>query len=115
MAKVDECSGSVAFNWDLNSGMGMRFVVDYSYQDSVDTNRESTDPSTGQMFSYDLPSYWLVNARLALLSANAWELTLFGANLFDEEYLTDYTRFNQGIVQVVGLPRTYGLRFKYDF
>jgi len=62
-----------------------------------------------------IQTYWLVNARMSLLSAESREVTLFGADLLDEEYLLDYTRFNQGIVQVVGLPRTYGLRFRYDF
>jgi outer membrane receptor protein involved in Fe transport len=108
-------SGSVAFNWDLSNGLATRFVVDYSYQDSVDTDRTWTDPLTGDINSYELPSYWLVNARLSLLNTETWEVTLFGANLLDEEYLLDYSRFNQGIVQTVGLPRTYGLRFTYDF
>ena len=108
-------SGTVAYHWDLNSGLGMRFAVDYSYEDKIDTDRTWTDAITGDVHSYELPSYWLVNARLSLFNAESWELTLFGANLFDEEYLLDYTRFNQGIVQVVGMPRTWGVRFRYDF
>jgi len=108
-------SGTVAFDWDLSNGLGARFVLDYSYEDSVDTDRTWTDALTGEVSSYRLPSYWLVNARMSLLKQGAWEITLFGHNLLDEEYLLDYTRFNQGIVQVVGLPRTYGLRFSYEF
>ena len=108
-------SGSVAFNWDLSNGLATRFVVDYAYQDSVETDRTWTDPLTGDVNGFELPSYWLVNARLSLLNAESWEVTLFAANLLDEEYLLDYSRFNQGIVQTVGLPRTYGLRFTYDF
>lgn len=108
-------SGSIAFTRDLSNGMTTRFVIDYSFEDSVDTDRDWTDPITGEVFNYGLPSYWLVNARLMLMNKESWQVTLFGDNLLDEEYLLDYTRFNQGIVQVVGLPRTYGLRFKYDF
>ena len=108
-------SGNVAFTWDLSNGLTTRFVIDYSYEDKVETERDWTDAITGEVSNYGLPSYWLVNARISLMNAESWELTLFGANLLDEEYLMDYTRFNQGIVQMVGLPRTYGLRFRYDF
>jgi outer membrane receptor protein involved in Fe transport len=108
-------SGNIAYTRDLSNGLVTRFVVDYSYEDKVDTERTWTDALTGAISSFELPSYWLVNARLSLANAESWEVTLFGANLLDEEYLLDYTRFNQGIVQVVGLPRTYGIRFKYDF
>ena len=108
-------SGSIAFNWDLSNGLITRFVVDYAYEDKVTTDRSWTDDITGETHQFGLPSYWLVNARLSLLNAESWEVTLFGANLLDEEYLLDYTRFNRGVVQIVGLPRTYGLRFRYDF
>ena len=108
-------SGSLAYSRDLGNGMSTRLVVDYSYEDSVDTDRTWTDALTGEVHNFGLPSYWLVNARLMLMGNESWEVTLFGANLLDEEYLLDYTRFNQGVVQVVGMPRTYGVRFKYDF
>ena len=108
-------SGSLAYNWDLSNGLTTRFVIDYSYEDKVNTDRTWIDTITGDVHSFELPSYWLVNARVSLMNSESWELTLFGANLFDEEYLLEYARFNQGIVQVVGLPRTYGLRFRYDF
>ena len=108
-------SGTVAYNWDLSNGLGMRVAVDYSYEDKVKADRTWTDDVTGEVNQFGLPSYWLVNARISLMNAESWELTLFGANLFDEEYLLDYTRFNRGVVQVVGLPRTYGVRFRYDF
>ena len=109
-------SGNLAYTLgDGATAWPTYLVVDYAYEDSVDTDRTWTDAVTEEVFSYRLPSYWLVNARISLLNAESWELTLFGNNLLDEEYLLDYTRFNQGIVQVVGLPRTYGLRFRYDF
>jgi outer membrane receptor protein involved in Fe transport len=108
-------SGTFSFDWGLNSGLGMRLVIDYSYEDSMDTDRTWTDVLTGAVSSYELPSYWLVNARISLLNHESWELTLFGDNLLDEEYLLQYTRFNEGIVQQVGMPNTYGLRFRYDF
>lgn len=47
-----------------------------------------------------IQTYWLVNAWMSLLSAESREVTLFGADLLDEEYLLDYTRFNQGIATV---------------
>ena len=108
-------SGSLSYSRDLANGLMTRFVVDYAYEDKVDTDRTWTDPLSGDISSYELPSYWLVNARLSLLNAESWEVTLFGDNLLNEKYLLDYARFNQGVVQVVGLPRTYGIRFKYDF
>jgi len=110
-----ETAAMLVDQMNRSNGLITRFVVDYAYEDKVTTDRSWTDDITGETHQFGLPSYWLVNARLSLLNAESWEVTLFGANLLDEEYLLDYTRFNRGVVQIVGLPRTYGLRFRYDF
>ncbi|MEH6519405.1 MAG: TonB-dependent receptor [Halioglobus sp.] len=108
-------SGTIAYTASFNNGMSTRFVVDYSYEDEVETKRTWTDSLTGEQVNFGLPDYWLVNARASLYGSESWEVTLFADNLLDEEYLVDYTRFNEGVVQVVGMPTTYGLRLKYDF
>ena len=109
-------SGTIAFDREMGRGLSLRAVVDYSYESKVDaSNRTWTDSLTGDIKDFSLPSYWLVNGRISLADAESWEVTLFGDNLLDEEYLLTYTRFNQGVVQVVGMPRTYGLRLRYDF
>ena len=109
-------SGTLAYTADFSNGLSSRFVVDYSFEDTVDSgSRTWTDELTGDISEFDLPSYWLVNARVSLLNNDSWEVTIFGDNLLDEEYLLQYTRFNRGVVEVVGMPRTYGLRLSYTF
>ena len=109
-------SGTLAYTADFSNGLSSRFVVDYSFEDKVDSgSRTWTDELTGDVSKFDLPSYWLVNARISLMNNDSWEVTVFGDNLLDEEYLLQYTRFNRGVVQVVGMPRTYGLRLSYTF
>ncbi|MBN7796782.1 TonB-dependent receptor [Parahaliea mediterranea] len=68
--------------------------------------------------TYEEGSYSMLNARFSLYSSNgAWELALFGNNLTDESYLSNY------VEQVAGFgftsanrnePRTYGAELVYQ-
>jgi len=109
-------SGTFGYSSAISNDLMMSAVIDYSFESKVDaSSRVWTDSLTGEVNDFSLPSYWLLNGRISLADAESWEVTLFGDNLLDEEYLLTYTRFNQAVVQVVGMPRTYGLRFRYDF
>ncbi len=108
-------SGTIAYTTDVSDKLTARFVVDYSYEDEVSGTDIWTNDLTGTVSNFDLDSYWLVNARVSIMNNESWEVTLFGDNIFDEEYVVQYARFNRGVVQAVGLPSTYGVRFKYDF
>ena len=109
-----------AFIYDTPVGSGnlsTRFTFDYSYQSETNLNQTwvgFVDPTeTG---STDVDAYWIANARISLLSENSWELTLFGDNIFDEEY-EQYRQaaVNSSNIAVDGMPRTWGIRFRKDF
>lgn len=66
-----------------------------------------------------LPDRELWNANLnwnRILGSN-FDLSLFGTNLTDEEYITYLTgNWNNGLeVAQVGIPRMYGMRIRYNF
>ena len=101
-------SGLFAYRWSVSQNMDLRAQLDYSYSDTY-KNILGRD--------YDLESYWLLNAQLTLLqSDDHWNLSLWGRNLTDEEYFTDKNFYNEAsIMGAVGAPRTYGIRFTYNW
>ena len=66
----------------IGSSLEGRATVDLLYSDEYFPS-QNLDPSTVQ------DSYWKVNARLALSSADGkWEVALLGRNLTDEDVVT---------------------------
>ena len=104
------------FNIEVPVGgdKAFRAILDYSYEDETTSTSTWVD-RTGGIHDFNLPSYWLVNARIGLVSDNGWEVTLFGDNLLDEKYLVSYAQFNEAVVQAVAMPSTWGLRFRKSF
>jgi iron complex outermembrane receptor protein len=65
-----------------------------------------------------IKGYALVGAQLGLRAANGpWDVSIWGRNLFDKDYLlTSTVNATWGITQVgVGEPRTYGLTLRTRF
>jgi iron complex outermembrane receptor protein len=95
---------------DINERLSLRFAVDSRYQS--ETFRDAlNDP----LLSTD--SYWVTNARVSLFEEGNWDLSIWGKNLGEEEYVT------QGINQLVfgagfriyGAPRTFGVSLAKEF
>ncbi len=62
------------------------------------------------------PAYGLVNANVGYRSADdRWDVTLWGRNLFDKEYVTSITTFTATFAGRPGEPRNFGVRFAYRF
>jgi iron complex outermembrane receptor protein len=101
-------SGLFAYRWSAGEKMDLRAQLDYSYSDTY-TAIYGPD--------YDLESYWLLNAQFSLLqSEDHWQVDLWGRNLTNEEYFTDKNFYNEASVMgAVGAPRTYGIRFTYNW
>lgn len=102
---------SLEYRFDLANIGEMSMMLDYAYRDEVANDAANTPELLAD-------STDLINARIALISANDhWELALFGRNLTDEVYLTSgvsTTAF--GIVEgVYGRPREYGMTVKYIY
>ena len=95
---------------DLQDGNALRFAVDGRYQS--ETFRDAlNDPLIKS------EGYWVTNGRISLTSGEAWDLSLWGKNLFDEEYVTQGLNqlvFGNGF-RVYGAPRTYGVSLTRTF
>lgn len=65
-----------------------------------------------------MDSYMTADARITLFPQEGdWEVSLWGKNLFDKEYLTyvnDLPAFGF-ILNIYGQPTTYGISFKYNW
>jgi iron complex outermembrane receptor protein len=78
-----EMSYTVGINYTQPFASGeMTFDLNYGYKDE-----QASFPQPSNMVI--LPSYGLLNGRIAYQSANGWELALVGTNLTDEYYLTN--------------------------
>ena len=62
-----------------------------------------------------LPAFWLFNARVAYRLSDSLEVGLWGRNLSDTRYLNDWQNWFDAEVQVVGMPRTYGVSFRWAY
>ncbi len=96
-----------AGNWQFNA------QGDASYRDKSRTFLTRLNPG----FDFEVPGYWLANARLEMGPAEAkWRATLYARNLFDKRY--DLTRnfFDLPLpVAAAGAPRTLGVQVRYEF
>ena len=114
--------GSVAYAWSTAAGYELKLAGDYSYRSKYESwlNRLNVDKGLN---TYDIPAYWLANARLEIAPANSpWQLTLSVQNLFDKKY--DLTRNFFGNrpgtkddlnVAAAGQPRSYGVTLSYAY
>ena len=86
---------------------------DASYHDKTRSFLNRINPS----YDFNVPAYWLANARLELAPAEArWSATIYARNVFDKKY--DLTRnfFDLPLpVAAAGAPRTFGAQLRYDF
>jgi iron complex outermembrane receptor protein len=95
---------------DVSDRLSLRLAVDGRYQSS--TFRDAiNDPL---LFA---EGYWVTNARLSLFEEGNWDLSLWGKNIGDKQYVTqgvNQLAFGYGF-RVYGAPRTYGLSVSKDF
>ena len=122
ISNAPEVTGSLNLNFDFPAWGGLiTSSIGWSYRDdSVLTNEGGPDPrNTSQpLLPLIQPSFDLLNAWISWLSGDgAWQLTVNGKNLTDEEYLTNgYNIPVLGTVQgSVGNPRTVTATLAYKF
>ena len=114
-----QLNGSATYEFPISgfeSGMTGKIVLDYSHESRERGTADYigfVDPSeTGPLA---LDAYTLVNGRISIAKEDDWELTLFGNNLFDTEYLQFRGFFDSAYVEASGQPRSWGVRFKKDW
>lgn len=102
-----EHSAFLGLNWEkpLRNGLMLRSELDYTYRDSYAFN-----PDNG----YRQDATHIVDARVSLEGDN-WTASIFGRNLTDERYLTNYFEFFGDDTGVAAPGRTIGAEFTVTF
>jgi iron complex outermembrane receptor protein len=95
-------------------GLTLEPELSYSYRDKLTSVLVS--PTRGRI--YDVAAFGLLDARVTLQPASGgpWSVSLYGANLANENY--DVTRnffLTDNSLGFAGRPRTYGVRVGYRF
>jgi len=112
--------GSAAYAWQ-GAGWDWKLAGDYSYRSRYASWLNRLNVDGGNV--YDIPAYWLANARLEVAPSNSpWQATLGVRNLFNRDY--DLTRNFFGNrpstkddlnVAAAGEPRTVTLTVSYAY
>lgn len=111
-----ESTASVDLDWSvLRMDWGrVDFHIDWSYKDDYVPYTNKSQNVTSQIASYDV-----VNARLAIneikLGSMELQLSVWGKNLFDEEYRENTIPFGLWTVSYWGEPATYGVDARVSF
>jgi outer membrane receptor protein involved in Fe transport len=114
---LDRSNGAIGFpNWQYNGMLEyqvpfaqrrrIRIAVDYSY--------ESETNQAGEIERV-LPAFWLLNARLSYRLSEGLEIGLWGRNLTNTEYLNQWNHWTDAEIQVVGMPRTFGVSLRWAY
>ena len=105
-----EAFALVSYGFDLSEQLVGRLTIDASYSDD-----QQADFEGNPVFAVD--SYTLVGANLTLSPSGTskWEGTLWGRNLTDEYYWNSVQTQTDTSMRYAGMPRTWGVSFRYNF
>ena len=99
-----------SYTADVSDRLSLRLAIDSRYQS--ETFRDAiNDPL---LFTEE---YWVTNARVSLFEEGDWDLSIWGKNIGDEEYVTQGVNqlvFGYGF-RVYGAPQTYGISLTKNF
>ena len=101
---------SLSYSFNVADKVSAQIAVDGKYQGEAYHN------ALNEVFS-ESDDYWVVNARFSLYLANDWEVTAWGKNIADEEYLIQFSNnlaLGNG-ARIYGPPRTYGFTVTKHF
>lgn len=97
-----------SYQWAIGNNLSLEVGADISFQDDTTGGPQPADATE---------DFTIYNARVALGHADGtWRAMLWGRNLGDEYYYpAAYVGGNGPYVRSVGMPRTYGVTFSYNF
>lgn len=102
-----------SYEWTVSNDKYVRLGGDFSYRDDYHAGLQYVNPTDER---FDVESYTLINARLALGSLdNRWEVAAWARNLADEYYYHSVSFSNDAITRGIGQGRTYGVAFSYNW
>ncbi|HEY4547307.1 MAG TPA: TonB-dependent receptor [Pedomonas sp.] len=94
--------------WLQPVGQGsVRLSADYSYTSSVGQDLLSLETRK--------PAYSLVNAQMAWIPDDHWEMAVWAKNLFNEKYISHIYLLGPGDIGVYGDPRMYGVSLTWRY
>ncbi|MEP1471929.1 MAG: TonB-dependent receptor [Halieaceae bacterium] len=117
-AEVPETTYSFAAQYTLDTAYGV-FVprLDYSYVDEIFMGLDAGAGQNEDQATFD--DYFLLNARVGWVSPDQkFEAALYGTNITDEFYhfgAAAVADSSGSFTRTAGLPRMYGLEFRYNF
>ncbi len=111
LMRAPENSGSIGlqYRWSAGSIGNALLRGDVSYTDEMFFSTDNS-PESGA------DRYTLVNARATLESNSGWELSIWGKNLGDKDYVVHNTSIGIGDTHpIYGNPRMWGVTAGYSF
>ena len=95
---------AVSYAFNLSDSVSAEVAFDGRYQEETYHSAQNTPLSESD-------NYWVLNGRISLYFQQDWEVSVWGKNIADDEYMTQFTdNFALGnAVRVHGAPRTYGI------
>jgi iron complex outermembrane receptor protein len=102
---------SARYEWNLGRAL-VPLVIGYSYTSDFQYDFIAS-PSTREL---EQDSVGLLQARVSYIPDDAnWEVSLWGANLTDEEYFSEKIANDNSLRVNYQPPRTWGVDLRYDF
>jgi iron complex outermembrane recepter protein len=104
-----QLNGSITYDTPISEGLGIAANLDANYQ-------SKTSGSIGEETGFDVAGYTVVNAALALHSANdKWRVGFYAKNLFNKYYWTSVDVLTDTVFRTPGMARTYGVRLSWKY
>jgi len=113
--RTPEWTGNLGWNYRIPAGSGsFMFAGNVYYTSKFLPNTAREHPVTGVP---DMPTgpYTLVNLGLSWLPNANWNVTLYGRNITDEQYIISRDANAFGDYRAFGEPRVIGLRIGYAY
>jgi len=104
-----QLNGSLTYDVPVSERLGVAANVDANYQ-------SKTSGSIGEETGFGVGAYTVVNAALALHSADdKWRVGLYAKNLFNKYYWTSVDVLTDTVFRTPGMARTYGVRLSWKY
>lgn len=102
---------SVRYEWSLNNDLRAAVMLAGTYQDDIYKQVENRP-------FHKVDGYGLLNARASIYFRDQWELSLWGDNITDKEYVAevfDQTGIQGNYIANYGTPANYGVSLTYNW
>lgn len=106
------------YEWKSTESTYARIAFDASYTGEANTDYEGVDSNGVAQYDnrFINDSYTLINARIGIYDeADTWAVYLWARNLTDEFYTNNVIMNSDNIGAYVGMPRTVGINFNYNW